>query len=290
MEKIMTRILAISARKGGGKTTATNFIFGLEMLAIDNPKLIDQFSINKEGRLLVPSQYDSGIEMGIFDPITPNPNTIDFLNTNIWPYIKQYNFADSLKQDVCINILGLTWDQCYGTDEQKNTLTNLLWEDMPGVVVETNEKKVKAAKSFGLIVRDAGGNMSAREVMQFVGTDIFRKMYGQVWVDSCINRINAEGSQIALIGDCRFPNEVEGIQKAGGKVLRFTRNPYPEDTHSSELALEKDVFDWDRFDGVLDNANMNIQEQNKALYELLMSWCWAEDEVDTDSLVYGEKE
>lgn len=29
---------------------------------------------------------------------------------------KIYNFADTLKQDICINLLGLTYDQCYGDD------------------------------------------------------------------------------------------------------------------------------------------------------------------------------
>jgi len=42
-----------------------------------------------------------------------------------------YSFADPLKKDVCINILGLTERQCYGTDADKNTLTNLRWENMP---------------------------------------------------------------------------------------------------------------------------------------------------------------
>src|SRR4051812_5612605 len=29
--------------------------------------------------------------------------------------VKVYNFADSLKQ-VCIDVLGMPWNQCYGTD------------------------------------------------------------------------------------------------------------------------------------------------------------------------------
>ncbi len=32
---------------------------------------------------------------------------------------KIYNFADPLKQ-LCIDIFGLTYNQCYGTDEAKN--------------------------------------------------------------------------------------------------------------------------------------------------------------------------
>jgi hypothetical protein len=39
--------------------------------------------------------------------------------------VKIYNFADPLKKDICMNILGLTHNQCYGEDIYKNTLTNI---------------------------------------------------------------------------------------------------------------------------------------------------------------------
>ena len=39
-------------------------------------------------------------------------------------------FAHSLK-NMCMDILGLTWEQCYGTDEQKNTFTDILWDKFP---------------------------------------------------------------------------------------------------------------------------------------------------------------
>ena len=80
-------------------------------------------------------------------------------------FVKVYNFADPLKQDVCMNLLGLTYEQCYGDDEQKNTLTDILW----------NEKL-----------------LTAREVMQLVGTDLFRAMKHDVWTSSTIQKIQTE--------------------------------------------------------------------------------------------------
>jgi hypothetical protein len=74
-----------------------------------------------------------------------------------------------------------------------------------------------------------------------------------------------------LFTDCRFPNEVEGVQSAGGKVIRFTRNPF-EDDHHSETALDEDKFDWKKFDWVLDNKEMTISEQNEAIYNKLVEW------------------
>jgi hypothetical protein len=44
--------------------------------------------------------------------------------------------------------------------------------------------------------------------MQFVGTDFFRKMKTNVWVDATINKIKKEKPKIALITDFIFPNEV----------------------------------------------------------------------------------
>jgi len=39
--------------------------------------------------------------------------------------IKTYSFADPLKRNICIDLLGLTEQQCYGSDEDKNSLTNI---------------------------------------------------------------------------------------------------------------------------------------------------------------------
>ena len=263
----MTKIIAFSGRLQSGKTTATNFLFGLEMLRIDNPKLIDCFSINNEGKLMVPAEFPDGIKPAVFDPITPNPNTIEYLSINIWPYIKQYNFADSLKQDICINLLGLEWNQCYGSDAEKNSLTKLKWENMPGVI--TTKVAYNKVKSCDNIYYHESGLMTAREVMQFVGTKLFRRMYGQIWVDACIRKIKYEQPEIAVIGDCRFPNEVLSIKEAGGYVIRLTREAGNQNNDESETALDDNVFSWKNFDAVIDNKNMTIEEQNNATLEVL---------------------
>jgi hypothetical protein len=154
---------------------------------------------------------------------------------------KIYNFADPLKRDICMNILGLTEQQCYGSDFHKNALTDIIWD---------NKK------------------LSAREVMQFVGTDLFRKMKHNVWANATIIKINNEKPSLALIADCRFPNEVESVQKAGGLVIRLTRKPFNSD-HASEVALEKENYDWNNFDFVLDNANMTLEDQKDKLIQFL---------------------
>jgi hypothetical protein len=152
-----------------------------------------------------------------------------------------YNFADPLKKDICINILGLTHDQCYGTDDQKNELVDCYWDSK---------------------------QLTAREVMQMVGTDMFRKMQKNVWSEATIRRIEQDRSYLSLIADCRFPNEVDAVKKAGGFVIKLTRNPYNSD-HSSETALDPENFDQTLFDITIDNQYMTIQQQNLILLEFL---------------------
>lgn len=168
-----------------------------------------------------------------------------YANGSIEPYnsVKIYNFADPLKLDICINILGLTKDQCYGTDDQKNELVDCYWENK---------------------------QLTAREVMQMVGTDMFRTMQKNVWSAATIRKINNEKPSMAIIADCRFPNEVEAIKDAGGMVIKLNRNPY-NSSHSSEIALDADRYDQNLFDLVIDNQNMTIVEQNQYLKKFLQN-------------------
>jgi hypothetical protein len=164
---------------------------------------------------------------------------------NLLGETKIYNFADPLKQEICMSILGLTYNQCYGSDESKNEKTKCYWPD-------TDQ------------------SMTAREVMQYVGTDIFRKLQKNVWADATINKIIQEKYNLALIADCRFPNEVKAIKDAGGIVIKLTRNIYNSD-HASEIALDHDKYDHSNFDFVIDNKHIGIGEQNRLLYNFLSS-------------------
>jgi hypothetical protein len=148
-------------------------------------------------------------------------------------------------------MLGLTYEQCYGGDEHKNTPTSIEWTSLPGYS------------------GDREGLMTAREVMEFMGTDIFRKIKQSVWVDATINKIKREKPRLAIITDCRFPNEVESIKAAGGVVVRLTRSPFSS-SHLSENILNQENYDWTQFNYVLDNAEMSIYDQCLALEKILI--------------------
>jgi hypothetical protein len=143
-----------------------------------------------------------------------------------------YNFADPLK-NVCMDILGLGFEQCYGTDQEKNELVNCYKN---------------------------GKQMTAREVLQMVGTEFFRSIQHDVWAGATIRKIQQDNPPVALIADCRFPNEVKAVKKAGGVVIKLTRNLYNSD-HASETALDPENYDQNNFDLIVYNQNMTIGQQ-----------------------------
>lgn len=154
---------------------------------------------------------------------------------------KIYNFADPLKKDICMNILGMTYEQCYGSDMDKNTLTDLVW---------------------------SGEQLTARRAMEVIGTDIFRQLFNNVWVRATILKIQKEQPDIAIIPDCRFPNEVDIILENTGEVIRLDLDPFNSQS-SSESALDKTNYDWSKFSCIINNTNMTIYEKNEAIFRYL---------------------
>ena len=198
----MTKIIAFAGRKQSGKTTCSEYVRDLY-----NKTTLNQLLDNVQTKYLA----------------------------------KIYNFADPLKQDICMNILGLTYNQCYGEDMDKNTVTDIEWN---------------------------GSKLTAREVMQFVGTDLFRKMKYDVWSSATINKIKQEQPALAIIADCRFPNEVDAVKNAGGIVIKLTRNPYNSD-HASEVALDEINYSTSNFDLVIYNDSLSIPIQNDIILNFL---------------------
>jgi hypothetical protein len=233
-------VLGVSGRKQSGKTTVGNFILSLYMAKLG---MAEKILFDDEGQILISDLGGNKEYEGLFCPLSIRKTDVrtqellDKLNSQI----KIYNFADVLKQDICMNILGLTYDQCYGTDEDKNQPTHLTWNDI---------------------------QITARDAMQIIGTDIFRKLDPNVWIKATITKIIREKPDLAVITDCRFPNEVEAIQNIGGKVIRLTRNPHNSD-HLSECILDKDKYDWSKFDHVIDNAESSIYDQVSQIKTLI---------------------
>lgn len=257
-----TKIIVLSGRKQAGKNTFANQMWGM---ALQTLGLIEIYHINEKGRLEVPVEKNGDVIMAELDLENPSCELKNYLESNCGHLFKTYSYADSLKRDVCINILGLSYESVYGTDEQKNAPTHIMWESFPGVYTD-GPVPAKWAKH---LYYHEPGNMTGREVLQFVGTEIFRKMYGNCWVDATFKKIERDAPILACITDCRFPNEVEGSQKVGAKVIRLTRNVL-QDNHTSETALDG----YEGFDIILDNSAMDVATQCKESQKILNKLGW----------------
>ncbi len=175
-----------------------------------------------------------------------------------------FSFANALKQKVCKDVLGLTEEQVNGTDEQKNSLTNYKWENLPYQIRYDNRLGEKHAPN-GEICKHIlpEGYMTARETLQIVGTDIFRNYFDDsIWVNATLRDIEKSDAKVILISDVRFPSEVVSLINEGGYVIRLLRDVCEADTHSSENAL--DDFNFKRENCIIfDNKEMSIEQQNK---------------------------
>jgi len=274
----MTKIIAFSGRKQSGKNTSAHFVYGLYLAGTGQFKDV---GLSNEGLIEVVKQDDTLIT---FEPLKYylgigeiDPEVMDIVNA-ISPVIKIYSFADSLKNDICMNILGLSYEQCYGSDEEKNKPTHIRWENMPGIITPHSatylygkyelEFSTEDLLDFGLTVHESGP-MTSREIMEYVGTNIFRKIYNDSWDGATMSKIEREKPTFAMITDTRFGNEVMSVKKKNGKVIRLTRNPIDSDSEP-ETALDKENFDWNNFDHIIDNENLSIGEQCDVLYPIIL--------------------
>ena len=238
----MTQIIGFAGKKQSGKNTACNFILATKIAELGVSK---GTRLNENGEVEVTDILDdSPTNKEWFPFYSPHVDVENLFNNELGKFIKLYSFAEKLKR-MAIEVLGLKEEWVFGTDKQKNTLTDINGEDMAGTALKK-------------------GRMTAREVLQVVGTDFFRSIYKNVWVDSCLRQIKEDGSELALISDVRFENEILAIQNAGGFVVGLKRNPSKKkDKHPSETANEKCI---DLCDAVINNQPLTISQQNEKIY------------------------
>lgn len=244
-------IFVISGRKQSGKTSLSQFILsefinrkiGAPRFSViqneESSSIIDTFNNNKPIKLHFPTEDSDNI-----------------LKTY---KCKIYSFADPLKK-ICIEIFGLDFLQCYGSDEDKNSLTHILWKDVPKTSVKQIKKSLK--------LKNLHGKLSGRELMQVIGTEIFRTMDQNCWARGTYNLIAKENPELAIIADARFPNEITIGTEIGAKSIRLKRVLFPKDSHISETAM--DDFPCGEYDCVIDNSLMSMQECHQKAKEYVV--------------------
>lgn len=244
-----TKVIGLAGRKGSGKDASARFIAGINLVSHG---YIEEFKSLPNGTLEI-----GGKKLKDLNSIAPN-------------FVKIYHFADFLKE-ICERVLGIS---AHALHVNKASSTKLRWENMPGVVADKEvfsalkkfaDKKVELYGSkyeLPLLYHDPG-LMRARDVLQFLGTEVFRRMATNCWIDCLQKTIEKENPAIAIIADCRFVNELQMIKDMGGLCIRLTRGS-DEDGHSSEI----DFLSYKEWDATIDNRGCeDMRCLNKMLYE-----------------------
>lgn len=276
----MTNILAFFGSKTSGKSSSALFVYGSYMCSLGLVR--GGFCIKEDG-LWITDLFSDDTFQGRFDPYRNNETMKAFLWENISPYVKLYSFADELKQ-FCIKVLGLRYEQCYGANADKDSLTELRWENIPGVICNNNEfwtnfeslndrLRMEGTGQIPFLPEDCGliskkeGFMTAREVMQYFGTNIVRKMYGPAWAKATLRKIKEDQPLLAIITDGRFEDECDEVRANNGKCVKLLRSPLKDEHESEKIAIPDE-----KFDAIIDNSNMSLDEQNDELVKVLIPW------------------
>jgi hypothetical protein len=150
---------------------------------------------------------------------------------------KRFAFADVIK-DICKTIFGFDDEQLHGN---KKETVDEYWDTTP------------------------------RELLQFIGTDLFRNQIGTVlpkigeniWVEvlkkKIIDRLKNNPDEKIVVTDVRFQNELQMIKDLGGCIVRINRtseinisNENSSNVHISESFIDDFAVDYD----ILNNGSL----------------------------------
>ena len=104
--------------------------------------------------------------------------------------------------------------------------------------------------------------LTPRWVLQYWGTEVVRRSFhDDTWIASLENRLRKTTDDV-VISDCRFPNEIGAIKRAGGLVVRVHRGPDPDWYGFAEMinrGPEKNM-EWSWAKTQLDKFNIHASE------------------------------
>jgi hypothetical protein len=113
-------------------------------------------------------------------------------------------------------------------------------------------------------------DITPRFVLQQWGTNVLREhFHDDIWIASLENQLRTTTDNI-VITDCRFPNEITGLQAQGAKIVWIQRGVIPHwysiaeqanrgDTKAMEWLHKEGIhaseYSWagSKFDAIIDN-------------------------------------
>lgn len=153
---------------------------------------------------------------------------------------KRMSFAEPLK-DAVAAIFGWDRDLLEGTTKYSRE-----WRD-----------KVDTWWSERLDIK----HLTPRWVLQQWGTEVGRRAFhDDIWIASIENRLRSVKDNI-VISDCRFPNELKSISRAGGINIRVSRGENPV-WYDAAIALNRGFYSagYEQARKVLEEHNVHASE------------------------------
>ena len=152
---------------------------------------------------------------------------------------KKISFADPLKE-ACSTALGIPIYHFHEPDLKDKDLETpvvINIDTIQALVFEVS-KYYKGLINIGILVDKADGVVlnSPRQILQYVGTDLFRELIdNEIWLKCFEERIKSMDGHIVCT-DARFPNERQLLKKLGAVLVFIERpdNSHRLDTHISE--------------------------------------------------------
>ena len=167
-------------------------------------------------------------------------------------------FADPFKR-YCNESLGIPASLLWGNDEAKSTCTEYEWDQMPAFVRNAHQNK--------------SGFMTVREVLQVVGTELGRNLWGKnIWIKAMQQLIDASPFDYVLITDVRFPNEADVVWKNGGKLWLVKGRGKEGDSHATENSIDgctPDLVLWNNPDDTPETLSAKIDHALRMFYGAL---------------------
>jgi hypothetical protein len=232
-----------------GKSSACSYVVGEVM---KKNGLINSFSMSEAGDLIVPTANNS---RGVFDPLDRSDNFVKWAKKFLWPHVKVHNFADKLKRD-CVDYFGIPEELAWGNKKDKEKLTKLTWGELA---------KAQTYKRAELMSPDT--RLTIRDVLIVYG-DMVRSINENAFVNYSLYEMARSNSNVNVIGDVRFENEVKKIKEIGGKIVRLHKMVV-KTNHKSEDALS---IDSKLVDVEIHNDTLSLQEKNEIIKTNLIKW------------------
>ena len=118
-----------------------------------------------------------------------------------------------------------------------------------------------------------GRPFSPRMALQLMGTEAGRDVFDKdLWVFTVLRRMQENKNYV--LADVRFPNEIQRIREAGGKIVWVRRGELPE---WYQTAFTENTTPWDEQYIIEDHEQLMSQKYPDVHFS---EWAWVGQELD----------